>query len=389
MSVRKRSWKTRQGETKEAWIVDYRDRDGDRHIETFDKKKDADAWHAKVSVDVRAGTHVAPSKSITVDEAAEKWLASCDQEGLERATVEQYRGHVAKYIGPELGRVKLCDLSVDHVKDFARRIRSSGLSTTTVRKITSSLSSLITEAYGRAGRNVAREVSADRRKRKSSEDRREHKVEVGVDIPLPEEISAILTHATGRWRPFLVTAAFTGLRASEMRGLTWANVDLKANKLKVAQRADKFCKIDVPKSKAGKREVPFGPVVANTLKAWKLACPKGEHDLVFPTARGEGNGIEGLPNILVRGWHPAQVASGVINVEGKAKYYGLHTLRHFYASWCISRGLSPKVIQTRLGHSSITMTFDTYGHLFPQETDGEEIAAAEDNVMKLVGSVVA
>jgi integrase len=384
MSVRKRSWKTRQGETKEAWVVDYRDRDGDRHIETFDKKKDADAWHAKVNVDVRAGVHVAPSKSITVDEAAEKWIASCEQEGLERATVEQYRGHVAKYIGPELGRVKLCDLSVDHVKDFARRIRARGLSTSTVRKITSSLSSLITEAYGHAGRNVAREVSADRRKRKSSEDRRERKVEVGVDIPLPEEISAILTHATGRWRSLLVTAAFTGLRASELRGLTWANVDLKANKLKVTQRADKFGKIDVPKSKAGKREVPFGPVVANTLKEWKLACPKGDHDLVFPTARGEASGIEGLPNILVRGWHPAQVAAGVVNAEGRAKYYGLHTLRHFYASWCISRGLSPKVIQTRLGHSSITMTFDTYGHLFPQETDGEEIAAAEDRVMKLV-----
>ena len=55
MSVRKRTWTTRRGEVKEAWIVDYFDQDGDRHIETFARKKDADAYHGKVKVDVRTG----------------------------------------------------------------------------------------------------------------------------------------------------------------------------------------------------------------------------------------------------------------------------------------------------------------------------------------------
>ena len=49
MAVRKRTWTTAKGEQREAWIVDYRDRQGDRHIETFDRKKDADAKHAEVS----------------------------------------------------------------------------------------------------------------------------------------------------------------------------------------------------------------------------------------------------------------------------------------------------------------------------------------------------
>ncbi len=66
MSVRKRKWITRSGEEREAWIVDYVDQDGERHIETFAKKKDADARHDEVKVDVRAGVHVAPSKSVTV-----------------------------------------------------------------------------------------------------------------------------------------------------------------------------------------------------------------------------------------------------------------------------------------------------------------------------------
>ena len=63
MSVRKRAWVTRRGETKEAWIVDYADQDGERHIRTFDRKKDADDYHATVRVDVRQGVHTAPSKT--------------------------------------------------------------------------------------------------------------------------------------------------------------------------------------------------------------------------------------------------------------------------------------------------------------------------------------
>ena len=176
-----------------------------------------------------------------------------------------------------------------------------------------------------------------------------------------------------------MVAAFTGLRASELRGLRWADVDLKANKLHVIQRADKFHKIGSPKTEAGKRDVPFGPTVHNTLKEWKLACPKSELDLVFPNTRGN---IEGLPNILTRGFIPTVIAAGAIKADGSAKYTGLHTLRHFYASWCIDRGLPPKVIQELLGHTSITMTFDRYGHLFPKADDPEEIAAAELAVVR-------
>jgi integrase len=73
--------------------------------------------------------------------------------------------------------------------------------------------------------------------------------------------------------------------------------------------------------------------------------------------------------------------------DGKAKYTGLHALRHFYASWCINSkddgglGLSAKVAQARLGHSTIAMTLDTYGHLFPRGDDGSELAAAEKSLL--------
>ena len=69
MSVRKRTWTTGRGEIREAWNVDYADQQGERHIRTFDKKKEADAFHANVTVDVTAGTHTASSRSKTLEEA--------------------------------------------------------------------------------------------------------------------------------------------------------------------------------------------------------------------------------------------------------------------------------------------------------------------------------
>jgi hypothetical protein len=63
MSVRKRTWITAKGEAREAWIVDYADVSGRRHIKSFIRKKDADAYEAKVRIDIRAGVHIAPSQS--------------------------------------------------------------------------------------------------------------------------------------------------------------------------------------------------------------------------------------------------------------------------------------------------------------------------------------
>jgi integrase len=89
-----------------------------------------------------------------------------------------------------------------------------------------------------------------------------------------------------------------------------------------------------------------------------------------------------LPTIIRSYWHPAQVAAGV-TIDGRAKYTGLHALRHFYASWCINRKadggleLPLKVVQARLGHASIQITADRYGHLFPRSDDSAELVAAE------------
>jgi integrase len=265
-----------------------------------------------------------------------------------------------------------------------------------VRKIRVSLSSLLSDAQERGliAHNVVRDLRRTRARgaERKAERRQKGKLKISVDIPSREEMKAILAALHGRWRPFLMMAIFTGLRASELRGLRWEDVDLSKGELHVRQRADRYAAIGKPKSEAGERTVPLTPMVAKTLKEWKLACPKGEAGLVFPNGNGR---VENHANLINRALIPVQIAAGVTvkekNAEGKeverAKYTGLHALRHFYASWCINRRadggleLPPKVVQERLGHSSIMMTMDVYGHLFPRGDDAEELAAAERSLL--------
>jgi integrase len=380
VSVRKRSWKSPNGETKEAWVVDYRDQHGNRHLKTFARKKDADAHHAAVAVSVRAGTHTPESRSITVEEAGELWLKASEAASLERSTVDAYRIQLKLHIVPLIGRVKLAQLNVPTVRKFEDDLAEGKRSHATIHNARRSLGAILAEAQerGLVAQNVVRSLRNGRGR--AAERRQRGKLKVGVDIPSPDEIRALIAHLTDRRRPLLLTAIFTGMRISELFGLRWQDIDLKRGRLHVHQRADRYGNIGRPKSAAGERIIPLPPFLVNTLREWKLACPKGERDLAFPNIHG---GLDHRPSVIMRSFRPAQVAAGIVNAQGRAKYGGLHSLRHFYASWCINRRadggleLPLKVVQARLGHSSIQMTADRYGHLFPSTDDGAELAAAE------------
>jgi integrase len=404
MSVRKRTWTNAKGEPQEAWVVDYVDQKGKRHIKTFAKKKAASAYHAKVAVEVRDGTHTPDSQSITVKEAGEHWIKTGEANNLERTSLDQYRillGHIV----PLLGDVKLAKLTTPMVIEFRNNLRAGmsargqlagrARSPYQVKRIVTALSSILADAQdsGLVAQNVVRNLS---RKKKRSKAEQRRKLKVGVDIPTPVEVRAIVVVLAGRWRALILTALFTGLRGSELRGLRWVDLDLVNGELHVHQRADEYNTMAAPKSEAGERTVPLPPRVLSALREWKLACPKGKLDLVFPN--GAGN-VETHANIIDRGWIPAQIAAGVCTIakdaDGKvildakgepvrqAKYTGLHAARHFFASWCINRKvdggleLPPKVVQERVGHATIAMTMDTYGHLFPRGDDRAELAAGE------------
>jgi integrase len=374
MSVRKREWTTRKGEQKEAWVVDYVDSQGDRHIETFAKKKDADAYHDKVRVDVRHGIHTAPSKAATLAEAAREWIKRVEANGMrgdgpaERSTVRQYRQHVDLHINPRLGNVNIAKLTHARVEAFRDELLKA-LSRPLARKVLTSLKSILKSAKHS---HVADGVTIGDSKRNR------RKIEAGRDFPTPEEVKRLINAATDlRRRTLLLTAALAGLRASELRGLRWADVDLKSAELHVRQRADRFGDIGAPKTHTSVRTISLPPDLASAMKEWKLACPKGEAGLVFPTRTGA---IEHHKNML-RGLETVMEAAGVVDKAGKPKY-AMHAFRHFFASWCINpkdrggRGLAIKDVQELLGHSSIVMTMDVYGHMFPRRDDRKELAEA-------------
>jgi integrase len=378
MSIRKRTWRTPQsGELREAWIVDYVDQSGQRRNKNFEHKRDAEAYEATVRVNIARGIH--SYSRATVAAAGQQWLDDADAQ-LERSTVESYRQHLNDHIVPYIGAVRLADLTVPMVRDFIDRLRTDKRSPAMIKRVIGDLGTILGDAQerGLVAQNVVRSLS--RRKHRRIERRQRSALKVGVDIPSPTEIRAILAHLQGRWRPLLLTAIFTGMRASELRGLRWADVDLRKAEIRIRQRADRFNAMGQPKSAAGQRTIPLPPIVVSTLREWKLACPKGDLDLVFPNGIGR---IESHANIVNRALAPVQIAAGVVTKNGKPKYSGLHALRHFYASWCINRRvdggleLPLKMVQHRLGHSSIQMTSDRYGHLFPNSDVGAELAAAE------------
>ena len=392
MSVRKRTWVTRTGETKEAWIADFTDGTGKRHIKTFTEKnsrgspkKMAKAYAASVATAVNTGTHVALDGQTTIADAAEKWVKRVEANGMrndgaaERATVRQYREHVRLHIVPRVGELKLAKLTKKDVENFRDGLLKKGdgkaapkpLSRAMAIKVLTSFKSLLKVAG--VGHHAA-DVTLGNKKRD------QRKLEIGRDIPTPAEIKRLIDAAKDnpKKHAMLRTLVFTGLRASELRGLRWRDVDRTHGELRVTQRADRFNDIGSPKTKESRRTIPIGPELTRVLGTWWLQCPKTELDLVFPTSTGA---VDHHKNVD-RGLAPVMKAAGIVNKDGTPKYTGLHAFRHYFASWCINpkerggRQLTPKVVQTLMGHSSIVMTLDLYGHLFPSGDD--RTALAED-----------
>jgi len=376
--IRKRSWNTPSGEPREAWVADYRSQDGKRHIRTFETKKAADQWLVTARHEVAQGIHTAPSASITVAQATERWIEAGEANGLERGSTRQRRQHLKCHIAPNLGGTKLAELTLPRVSLFLDALRDNGVSTVMRRKVLTSVKSAISYAQGQGwvAQNVARaaRVPADRRREDKGP------VRAGVDFPDKSQVSALVNHVSPGRRAYLLALCFTGMRIGEIRGLRWSDVDLGKAVIHVRSRADAWGKSGAPKSAAGKRDIPMVPLLVTALKERRLRS-SGE-GLVFPN--GAGN-PEWHQDLDARWWRPLQIAAGLVDEHGKA-LFGFHKVRHFAASLFIEHlHWTPKQIQRVMGHSSIQMTFDLYGHLFGDvEADRDDMAKLEQAALRAV-----
>jgi integrase len=296
---------------------------------------------------------------------------------------------------PSSAQKKLSELTVPAVNAFADQLREAGRSAVMIKRVVQSLGAIFKEARRRGLSALAPTEGLELDLPERDDPR--------PVIPTKPELQAIIAGATARksriWRTLVLVAIFCGLRASELRGLRWVDVDFDGRQINVNQRADIYHKIGKLKSKSAYRLIPCPSLVLNALREWKLQCPKGDLGLVFPNGSGK---VEALSNIMQRGFDPIQIAAGVtalqpalndfgepiINNAGapvlrEVGKYGMHALRHACASLWIEGGKNPKAIQTLMGHSSIKMTYDVYGHLFA-DSDGDQ-RTAEDIQVRLLG----
>jgi integrase len=399
-SIKRRAWTTSKGERREAWVVRYADQDGVWRLKTFGRQRDAKDWLDDTKPKIKTGQHVPESKAPTVRAAAGAWIEQGEVDGLESSTMRQRRLHVDRHIVPLLGAdTKLVRVDLAAFRNDLLRSCSKPMA----KKIMASFKAILKQA-----KMAHLAANIDPIEKKGQAKRHKRKLKVGVDIPLPGEVKAVIdaTADDPKARALACLAGFAGLRASEIRGLGWPHIKLDEATVTVEERADELGAIGSPKSDASKRTIRLNETTVQALKAWKIAQPpivtkddegnkiRRPRTLVFGTASDRP---DGLPNIRRRVLEPATIKAGValpvLDAAGKpvldekgravmqAKYTGLHCLRHFaISSWLKTCGGDFKAVQTRAGHATLALTLDTYGHLL-DVNDGDQIAAAERLVL--------
>jgi integrase len=374
-AIRKREWVSPKGQKKTAWLVDYKDQHGKRRARQFSTKKEAENYADCARNEIRQGRHTHDRDSITVSVAADLWIAAAEAENLERSTIKRYRELANLHIVPKFGALKLSQLTKTQVVEWRQELLTAK-SRAMASKILRGLSAILSNAMqiGAISQNVASDVKIGRAKREAER----------VEAPARADLKKMIDAATEDERPFILTAITTGLRSSELRGLCWRDIDLKAGTLTVRQRADQWGVMGPPKSEAGRRTIPMPPQLVAELTKWKLRCKPTKIGLVFPSAAGTPMRHS---NVLRRMYFPLQVRAGLgvpkLDTSGKPLLddegqpmltgkYRFHALRHAAASGWIASKIDLKRLQVWIGHESIQLTLDTYGHLLAdQERDAE------------------
>lgn len=337
------------------WSYRFRDHHGKQKERTgYPTKRTAEAGLRDVLGKVDRGTYREP-KRIGFSDFAERWLATVEG-AVKPATLVSYQGAVRNHLTPYFGNVHLAKLTREHVDTFVSdklgAVKEDGKpqwSPKTLANVLMVLKRLLGVAveWEYLAHNPAERVKPPRGER------------VERDAFSWQEIERVLAVAGDPWALIFRMAALTTMRRGELLGLRWSDVELDAGRLYVRQSYGQYG-FGSPKSSAGRRTIPLTPAFVKELRRHKMASKVNQHGLVF--ASQEGTPID--PDNLTRAWERSVRKAGL-------RHLGFHSLRHSAVSLLIEReGLNPKQLQTVVGHSSIQLTYDTYGHLMPDSFDG-------------------
>lgn len=324
-----------------------------------------------LSAKAQRGELAAPT-SITFAALAETWIEGFEAqvasgERSER-TLEHYRYHLDSHLLPAFGGRRLQELTTDDCARLIAHLRAKGLAPKTVAGALVPLGRVLSLALRRGyiQDNPLRRLEASERPRVQ---RREQRVLTHV------EIGKLLTACLPRYRPLIATALYSGMRVSELLGLTWAEIDLDAGLIRVRYQLSR-AHVDNParrvrlKTQAAVRDIPLLPQLAALLKRHKLASPfSGAGDYIFATSLGTPLGYR---NVERRGLKRAAKKAG-LESEGRPPLR-LHDLRHTFASHLIiDLGLDVAQVSRVLGHARPSITLDVYTHLFDQDAHAGDI----------------
>jgi len=346
-----------KGRGKPWWV--FIAHNGKRKSVKVGDKAAAEALASKLRERLKAGElQLAPQKKVpTFGEYARKWLATYGETHLKYSTLKSYEG----ILNLHLERFK--DRPLDHItrselRELIYEKLKAGLAPNTVRNIKAMVSAVMSHALDGDGLISANPVSRLGRLIKG----KERKADVN---PLTRDeardfLKTVQDHYP-RYYPFFLCALRTGMRLGELLALEWGDIDFRGGFIEV-RRA--YTKGGITTPKNGKtRRIDMSRQLADTLKALqaerkKEALRKGWRevpDLVF--VNEEGRMINSF-NLRPRIFHRALEKAGLRRIR-------IHDLRHTFASLLIQNGESLAYVKDQLGHHSIQITVDTYGHLVP------------------------
>ena len=361
------------------WCVDYRPLGlhGPRRRVRFRTRKEAERFVSETAHQAARGEYVAPAQIPRFGELAEDWFSSkADRRAGHRANL---RASLDQHLLPAFGNTRLDQIRVESIERFRDRLRAAGYAPVTINAFLQDLGAV----FKLAVRRGVCLVNPVERLERAFVGARELELGLGdgerpaegrvsaAELLTPAELGRLVAAAApGVYRMLLALAAATGLRSGELLALQWSDLELPqegAGRVQVrrtlswarvkGEEAAVRPRFYPPKTQAGRRAVPLPAPLVGALQEWRLRCPRGELELVFPTADG---GLMRRSNALRYGLWPALKRAGLRRVT-------MHSLRHSFASALLMSGRPITEVQHLLGHSSPAVTLKVYAHFLPSD----------------------
>lgn len=337
----------------------YSPRDRKKIRKSFSTEAEARSWQADARRAVDLGALRSPSRK-TLADAAEAWLVGAEQGDIRNrsgqeykpATLRGYKQALDDFIIPILGRHRFNGVSTADLQALVDQWQAEGKAASTIRNSIKPLQAIYRRARAREGLaiNPTHDVELPAPRPKE------------VEIVAPGEAAQLLAAVPDQDRGIWATALYAGLRYGELRALRWSALDFAQGIIRVRESWDAKEGSIAPKTRASQRTVPVPGVLRDALMDRRLGTgDPSPDDLVF----GGGEGRPFQAAVIYRRADRAWSKVGL----GRLR---LHQARHTYASFMIAAGVNAKALSSFMGHSSIKVTFDLYGHLMP----GTEAEAA-------------